>query len=202
LKLQWMVALLITGTLVMSAVAQERPVPAGSHDETYRQQSGDNGQATITVDVWSSAIAPTDEETESQAAKLSLDFAPVALTAAFRMQSTERKIQNSIRRGFPIGEFWIQTDLDAINNSLALARLSATNGADREALQQLENQANRLRAWCDWLIDTNQKLGLADYYVSPSVLDNDEQFQSALVCTRFLISMLASTRLAENSLCP
>ena len=133
--------------------------------------------------------------------KLSADFAFAALTAAFRMQSTERGLENSIRRGFPLGELWIQTDLEGIDDSLRLAALSVTNDADRQALQQLENQNSRLRQWSDWLIDENRNLRLTEYYISASTLDSDERFQNSVACTKFLVSMLSSRTLADDNSC-
>jgi hypothetical protein len=91
------------------------------------------------IDVWSSATSVAGTANEMERMKLSTDFAASALTAAFRMQATERKIENSIRQSFSLGEFWIQTDLEGIDDSLRLAALSVTNDADRQALQQLEN---------------------------------------------------------------
>ena len=37
----------------------------------------------------------------------------------------------------------------------------------------------------------------SDFY---SPLDNDEQFQNTVACTKFMVSMLASGRLAEDKL--
>jgi len=101
--------------------------------------------------------------------------------------------------GFPLGGgFWVETDFEAIDDALRMAALAATNDADRQALQELANQANRLRDWFGWLIDQNRNLRLANYYISPEPLDNDERFQNTASCTRFLLSMLASGRLQEE----
>ena len=221
-----MIALLVTGLLVVSGaqktVAQEKSsaentnsvtgrspqqqpssktiratqtqVPPESRDDEGYPQKSDNTEEKITVEVWS-----TVDNAEPD--KLSPDFAPAALTAAFRMQSTERKIENSIRRGFPLGEFWIQTDLEGIDDSLKVAALSVTNEADRQALQQLENQSSRLRLWSDWLIGQNRNLALTEYYISSSTLDNDQRFQNSVACTKFLISMLSSRTLADDNSC-
>jgi hypothetical protein len=124
-----------------------------------------------------------------------------ALTAAFQMQSTQRRLEQSIKRGFPLGEFWIQNDLDQVDDALNLAALNVKNEADLEALRLLESQSSQLRLWSDWLVQANRKLQLAEYYMSPSTLDNDERFQSTVACTRFLVSMLTSRRLAEDRSC-
>ena len=172
-------------------------IKRASHD-SEGQLSGGNDGGTIVVHVWSSTGSKTNEP---DPAVLSRGFAVAALSAASRLQFTERRIANSIKQGFPLGEFWIQTDFDSIDDSLRVASLSATNDADRQTLQQLQTQTQRLRLWSDWLINQNRRLALADYYTSPARLDNDESFQSAVGCTNFLLSTLASGKTAENSSC-
>ena len=174
----------------------------GSHEaEGYPQSSSAESAYTISVDVSSAAIPEDVKPKEASPAALSPGFAAAALNAANTLKFTERRIANSIKMGFPLGEFWIQTDFDSIDESLRLAALSATNEADRRALQQLESQTQRLRLWSDWLINQNREMRLADYYISPSPLKNDERFQNTVTCTNFLLSMLASGRLAEDSSC-
>jgi hypothetical protein len=191
-----MIAFLIVGLLAISVAAQEEP---GTKNRPHA--TNDNDEHTITVDVWSSASSNAVESTEPERVKMSPDFATAGLTAAFRMELTERKIENSIRRGFPLGEFWIQNDLDEIDDSLKLASLSVANDTDQKALQQLEKQSSRLRRWSDWLIDENHNLALTEYYISSSALDSDERFQNSVACTKFLVSMLTSRRLAEDNSC-
>ena len=177
-------------------------VPSESRDvEGDPQPRRTNPEETIAVDVWSSTASPPATTNEAERVQLSADFAASALTAAFRMQSTERKIENSIRKGFPLGEFWIKTDLEGIDDSLRLAAISVTNDADRDALQQLQNQSSRLCQWSDWLIEANRNLRLGEYFMSESVLENDERFQNSVACTKFLVSMLANRRLAEDNSC-
>jgi len=206
-KSQYIIAFLIAGALTIPAAAQ---APTRSDAVAQRQSSGAKASAeensnsaghTITVEVWSPAAASPTPPSEAEAAKLSRNFAAAGLDAAFSMESTERKIENSLRRGFPLGEFWIQNDLAEIDDSLKLAQLSVANDSDREALQQLEQQSKRLRAWSNWLIEENNRLALTEYYISSSTLDNDDRFQNNVACTKYLVSMLASRRLAEDSSC-
>jgi hypothetical protein len=65
-------------------------------------------------------------------------------------------------------------------------------------LQQLQNETNRLRDWCNWLIDQNRNLRLANYFISPATLDNDDRYQNTVACNNFLMSMLASGRLQQE----
>jgi len=184
------------------AAEMEPESPPGSRDgQGSSQPSSDHGVWTVRVDVWSSASSVDAKPKEADPATLSRGFAGAALNAATRLKFTERRIADSIKMGFPLGEFWIQTDFDSIDDSLRLAALSAENDADLQALQQLETQTQHLRLWSDWLIQQRRELRLADYYTSPSPLDNDEKFQNTVACTNFLMSMLASGRLAEESSC-
>jgi hypothetical protein len=178
----------------------EVPPPSGDGRQQVRRNVA-NDDGTIALDVWAHADSPRAKRRKQDPAKLSRSFATTALSAATRLQFTERRIENSIKMGFPLGEFWIQTDFDAIDDSLGAAALSATTDADRQALQQLETQRQHLRQWSDWLIEQNRQLRLADYYISSSPLENDEQFQNSVSCTNFLLSMLSSGRVAEDNSC-
>ena len=195
MKTEWIIAFLIAGSLVLFADAQE----SGANDKgnvAAQQETTAVGEHTIVVDVWSKAASP-----EPDADKVSQPFAVAGLNAAFKMELTQRKIENSLRRGFPLGEFWIQSDLAEIDNSLKLAALSVGTEADREALQELQKQSAQLRQWSDWLIAQNKNLALTEYYISSSTLDNDTRFQNNVACTQFLVSMLSSRTLARDSSC-
>jgi hypothetical protein len=191
-----MIASFIAALLVVSAVAQHGNAQSTNPVVTQQQGSSENGEHTIVVDVWSKS-----EPEEPAPVKVSSSFAAAGLNAAFKMELTERRIENSIRRGFPLGEFWIHNDLAEVDDALKLAALSASNDADQQALQELEKQSTRLRTWSDWLIDQNQHLALTEYYISSSTLDNDERFQNSVACTKFLVSMLSSRTLAQASSC-
>jgi hypothetical protein len=195
-KRHGMLAFLIAGALVISTVAQDGETRSTNTVVTQQQGSSDNGEHTIVVNVWSKSGPEGPEPVEVSSA-----FASAGLNAAFKMELTERKIENSIRRGFPLGEFWIQNDLAEVDDALKLAALSAANDADQQALQELEKQCTRLRIWSDWLIDQNRHLALTEYYISSSTLDNDERFQNSVACTRFLVSMLSSRTLAQANSC-
>ena len=196
MKRHW-ITFLISGALEISALARGANAQTANTVVTQRQGSSDNGERTIVVNVWSKSEAEGPEPV-----KVSSGFAAAGLNAAFKMELTERKMENSIRRGFPLGEFWIQNDLDEIDDALKLSALSVVNDADRQALQELEKQSTRLRTWSDWLIDQNRRLALTEYYISSSTLDNDERFQKSVTCTKFLVSMLSSGTLAHSNSCP
>lgn len=194
--LKFLGTMLLLATVAGAQTGEQVAATPGSSQSNLIESTADNRQHTIVVDVWSSAVQTPKE---GDPAKLSRGFAVAASDAASRLQFTQRRITNSIRMGFPLGGgFWIQTDLDSIDDSLRLAALSARNDADQQVLQQLQTQTDRLRAWCGWLIEQNRTLRLANYFISPEPLDNDEEYQNTVTCTRFLLSMVARGRLEEE----
>ena len=189
---------LLMATIAGAQTGEEIAAPPSNAQTSMADGSAGNGGHTIVVDVWSSAAQAPIKPKEADPARLSPGFASAALSVGSRIQYTQRRIENSIKMGFPLGGgFWIQTDLDAIDDSLRMAALTATNDADRQVLQQLGTQVDRLRIWCDWLIEQNRNLRLASYFVSPNPLNNDEPFQNTVTCARFLLSMVASGRLQQ-----
>jgi hypothetical protein len=198
-KLLFLPVLLLAGIAGAQTGEQVAAPPPGTEPSTLTESGIGNGEHTIVVNVWSSAAQPPAASMKADPARLSPGFAATALSASTRIQFTQRRITNSIKMGFPLGEgFWIQTDLDAIEDSLRMATRTAVNEADRETLQQLQNETTRLRDWCNWLIDQNRNLRLANYFISPATLDNDERYQNTVTCNNFLMSMLASGRLQEE----
>ena len=195
MKQRWMLAFFVAGALVISTDAQDGAAQSANRVMT-QQQASDGREHTIVVDVWSKSRPEGMEPVI-----VSPQFAAAGLNAAFKMELTERKIENSLRRGFPLGEFWIQNDLAEVDDALRLSALSVANDADRQALQELEKQNTRLRTWSDWLIEQNRLLALTEYYISSSTLDNDEQFQNSVACTKFLVAMLSSRTLARANSC-
>lgn len=222
---QWlMIACVITGVLVVSVHAQAkdkvhttnsviakkwssgkdtRPVRTevspSQNEKGYPQWSNDTREQSFVAGPCAKSVADSPENADPD--KLSAGFASAALATASRMRSAERRLEFAMKKGYPLCEFCVQAELDLIDGSLTLASTSATNDADRQALQQLESHNRQLRLWSDWLVTANRNLRTANFYMSASALDNDEGFQHAVACTDFLISMLASRRLAQDYSC-
>ncbi len=197
--LKFLGTILLLATIAGAQTGEQLSAIPGTPQNSLTESTSENRRHTIVVNVWASPAEAQVKPKNADPAKLSRPFAVAASDAASRLQFTERRITNSIRMAFPLGGgFWIQTDLDAIDDALRLAALSATNDADQQALQQLQTQRDRLRAWCNWLIEQNRSLRLANYFASPEPLANDTEYQNTVSCTRFLLSMVARGRLEEE----
>ena len=150
------------------------------------------------------AIAPAQDSTTSVPAPnrtLSRQFAPLALQAAAEIRNWQMHFAFTFKNGYPLSDFWIAYDRNRAADALALATLAAQREADRAALVQLDTLFVNVQAWSDARVEDNRNLRLANYYMSPSSLDNDEPFQRTVRCTDSLISKLVSGEWAEETIC-
>ena len=209
MRTHFFIALILASALA-SALAAQETAPVIGNSPARRSNAQDHAEPAATKPAVEqpgraafvqTAAIPSDSRRSDSGTKLSSGFTNAALNAAFQLQSTERRVEQSIKRGFPLGEFWIENDLAEINDSITVAALNAKNEADLEALRRLEMQSSQLRLWTDWLIDANRNLRLAEYYINSSALDNDDRFQNTVNCTRYLVAMLSSRKLVDNSFC-
>ena len=159
----------------------------------------DNRENTIVISVWA---AEGESAVSAQTAKAALSqaFAASALRAAAQIRDWPSHLVYTFRSGYPLSEYWIASDRDRAADALRLAELAARGETDRAALAQLVNLFGNVQAWSDARVEDKRNLRLANYYMSASVLDNDESFLN-LSCTNSLISMLASGRLAAETTC-
>lgn len=201
MKRRLFLGLLLLAGLAIAARAQQGSVDQNPYSAVHYFSQKEPINPSASSDSAGSSQSSKAKASAGDPDKLSREFTIAALSAAFQMQSSERRIEQSIKRGFPLGEFWIENDLDQVDDSLRLAALNVRSDADLEALQRLQAQSSRLRLWTDWLIQANRNLQLAEYYISPSTLDNDDRFQNAVVCTQALVSMLSGRRLADDRSC-
>jgi len=145
------------------------------------------------------AVTPEPKQADPMA--LSPSFAWAGVQAAITMRTMQSKLRFAIEHGYPLHERWIMHDREQAEDALQLAALSASTEADRAALQQLAKQHDNLQQWSDWAFEAYRTLRLGEYYVSPSALGDDELFQKITACSQFLIPMLASGQLAEDTSC-
>jgi hypothetical protein len=146
------------------------------------------------------AIASAQSENRGTKA-LSRDFATSALRAAAQIRNWQLHLAYALQNGYPLSEYLIASDRDQAADALQVAVSAAKRMADRAALVQLANLFGNMQNWSNARIEDKRNLRLANYYMSASALENDELFQQTISCTSYLISMLASGRLAEDTNC-
>jgi hypothetical protein len=158
-------------------------------------------EGSIVVYVWEAAPAIVDDAGRQVDPRMSRELASSGLEALSILRTWQGHLTYSIRNGYPLSEAWVNMDRERADAALQQAALRATTDADRMALRMLVTQFENLKQWSDGLLEENRNMRLAQYYMSPAGLDNDELFQKTAACGNFLGPMLASAVLSDHPAC-
>lgn len=154
----------------------------------------------IVVDVFAPADVPSSFPA-ADAAGLSKEFKVSALKATSALSTWQRHLEYTIKNGYPPSELWMVQDHDESATALHVAAATASNDAERSAVQQLASIHEYLRVWSkDFLLAYNQ-MRMAQYYMSPAALAKDENFQRAAACTESLAGVLQNGHLSDGAVC-
>lgn len=151
----------------------------------------------IVVDVF----APADVPVTSPSVTLSQDFKVSAMKAASALSTWQRHLEYTIKNGYPPSELWMITDHDQSAEALNVAAATASNDAERMAVQQLASVHEYLRIWSQDFLRAYNQMRMAQYYMSPAALAKDADFQRAAACTESLSGVLQSGQLSDGPLC-
>jgi hypothetical protein len=189
----WMVPLLLFVVLVTMADAQVT-------SDNREAGSGGTDASVIVVDVWADGSFSTSAP-DGAGPRLSREFAMSGLASVTALREWQQHLAHTIRNGYPVAEYWIETDRERAADSLRVASLTVSAASDRTALQELAVHYEDLRRWSSQIVEANRKVELGKYYMSARALDDDALFQKATKCARFLAPMFASGRLGEDPAC-
>lgn len=134
-------------------------------------------------------------------APLSRSFSATGLRVSELLRDWQQHIAFTFENGYPLSEATIFFDRDRAADALGLAALAASNDTDRAALVQLRNLFANLQQWSDGLVEDKRNLRLAQYYMSPTGLEDDAVFQKNTKCAISIAEMLTSKQLAKIPSC-
>jgi hypothetical protein len=183
----------MTDTAVPSQAHAEHNSASAQAGQT-RSNPVDNSDGKIAVTVWAATDSPNEQQ-------LSPEFSAAGLRATTLLREWQGRIGGTIELHLPLSEPSITADRDKAAEALRLAELLASKDSDRTALQELLNLFQNFQRWSDALVDDNRKADLGRYYMSPTGLNDDPVFQKTGECAKFLATMLASGRLADDRSC-
>jgi hypothetical protein len=131
---------------------------------------------------------------------MSREFMRTAVATLAEMREWRGAAGAVVTFGIPVTGSWPQDYRDKVENSLSQASVAASNGADRDALQVLQNEAGNLRDWAASVIGARQALN-AQQSITPNALQNDKTLQKIAACGDFLNSMVVSGVYSDDSNC-
>lgn len=168
----------------------------GTSDSTVSVSS----EGRIVVDVFASADVPATKPSVDSA-RLSQDFKVPAMKAASALSTWQRHLEYTIKNGYPPSEIWMVKDHDQSAEALNIAAATASNDAERLAVQQLASVHEYLRRWSQDFLQAYNQMRMAQYYMSPAALAKDVDFQRAAACTESLSGVLQSGQLSDGPVC-
>ncbi len=144
--------------------------------------------------------APVENAVATLPDAMSRDFMRTSIAMLSEMREWRGAVGVVVSTGIPVTGTWPQDYRDRVEASLSQASVAATNGADRDALELLQNEYGNLQGWADAVIGARQSLNAAQS-VDPNALANDKMLQKLTACSQFLNSMLVSGTYTDNSNC-
>jgi len=146
------------------------------------------------------AQAPVESAPATLPDAMSRDFMRTSIAMLSEMREWRGAIGVVVSTGIPVTGTWPQDYRDRVEASLGQTSVAATNGADHDALELLQNEYGNLQSWADAVIGARQSLDAAQS-VDPNALANDKMLQKLTACSQFLNSMLVSGTYTDNSSC-
>jgi hypothetical protein len=149
----------------------------------------------------SSDSGVTPSVTPSQATQdLSKGFAKIAIAELAEIREWRGAIGTMIKYGLAVSGTWAQEYQARAQQELGQAAEAASTKADRDALQLVRNEYDKLAGWSSDVFVERQALNGART-VDPNAAQNDVVLAKITNCGRFLNAMLVSGVYADDSNC-
>jgi hypothetical protein len=155
----------------------------------------------IVLTIPGSDASATPSATPSQATQgLSKDFAKAAIDELAEMREWRGAIRTMITYGLAVSGTWAQDYHARVEEGLRQAMEAASTEADRNALQLVRNEYDKLGGWASDVFAERQALNGART-VDSNATQNDAPLAKITSCSRFLNAMLLSGVFADDSSC-
>jgi hypothetical protein len=131
---------------------------------------------------------------------LSRNFASAAIAALGEMREMRGALRTMITYGMAVNDTWAQEDQGRVMTGLRQAQVAATSEDDQQALQLLQNEADKLASWADSVFTARQALN-GTMTLDPNAVQNDPALAKIHTCGQFLNAMLVSGAFADDPSC-
>jgi hypothetical protein len=152
------------------------------------------------TDRTAATVAPVTAAAIQNQQVISRDFAAAAIAELAEMREYRGTIRAMITYGLAVSEAWAQQYQEQVLVGLRQAEVAATTDADRNALQLLHNEADKLNTWASGVYAARQALNGAST-VDPNALQNDQALAKIRSCGQFLNSMIVSRTFTDDPIC-
>ena len=155
-------------------------------------------QISLTLPSHAGSLPATTASTSAQESSvLSRSFLKAAIEAMSSMREWHSALATAIQNQYPIAESWLTNNRNQANVNLRLASASASNDADRHAIQLLTNVFNNMKQLSDQYLAQAQ----SHTYISPDSLQGDPLDQRIVNCGHSLAAMAAGGQFQDDGSC-
>lgn len=138
---------------------------------------------------------------EPKGAALSREFIKAGIEEISLMREWGSTLANAIQNGYPVNESWVASYRSRAQSGLGMASAAASNDADRNVFQLLQNEFNAVQEWSNKLLESRKSMNAANYALSSMALQNDPLSQKIVTCGHFLSQMLAGGVVQDDPSC-
>lgn len=127
-------------------------------------------------------------------ARMSRQFSVAALQALSALKRMRTDLTYTLESGYPLSRYWVVSDRQRAVDALDLASVAVSTRADRAVLRELLRHDAALEQWSDDLLRAQREMRLAEYYISPTTLQDDPQYRAVLAGEESLTALVADGR--------
>jgi hypothetical protein len=148
-----------------------------------------------------SSASPGAENNDQPDSQFTQAFMNAGIQAVATIKQWRSTLAYAVQRGVPGDGSRSFVLRDKAAESVRLASAAASNDADRNGAQLLNNQFNNVQDWTNKLIEARKSMSTANLSMSPDALKDDPLYQKIAGCSEFLGQTLAAGSFQDNPSC-
>ena len=145
--------------------------------------------------------SPDAENNDQPDTQFSRAFMKAGIQAVTTNKQWRSALAYAVQRGVPGDGSRTFVLRDKAAESVRLASAAASNAADQNGAQLLNNHFNNVQDWTDKLIEARRSMSTANLSMSPDALKNDSLYQKIAGCSDFLGETFAAGTFQDNPSC-
>jgi hypothetical protein len=145
--------------------------------------------------------SPDAENNNQPDTQFSRAFMNAGIQAVTTIKQWRSALAYAVQRGVPGDGSRTFVLRDKAAESVRLASAAASNAADQNGAQLLNNHFNNVQDWTDKLIEARKSMSTANLSMSPDALKNDSLYQKIASCSDFLGETFAAGSFQDNPSC-
>jgi hypothetical protein len=152
-------------------------------------------QITMTLPAASTGSVPRGRHPATSG--LSKDFSNATIETLSDIREWRSALLNAVQNGYPVTEAWMDAYRSQATKNLHLTYVAAATNSDRNALQLLSKEFDRMQELGNKILTARKNLS----YITPDSVKKDALDQKIMNCAHSLAAMATSGEFQDNGSC-